>query len=228
MPWRPALDRSQVRVGRLGIAVRRFTFLHNQRPMAHRLTLQRFARFLLAWYVAFVGVGTLSPLFKPVDLMLVCSASGAPLGRHRSGRRPRRRCGPPPRHRLPPVPADDGPARAGLAGVDEEAPSTRLLLPPRSGPSPAPRRAPARPRPARPGLRARARQPALARLFGPAFLLALRHPPAAAGVAAPSSPCGPRRGHGLRAHSAGPPTPMPSPHEEHPWHSKFVPWSCPP
>jgi hypothetical protein len=46
--------------------------------MAHRLTLQRFARFLLAWYVAFVGVGTLSPLFKPVDLMLVCSASGAP------------------------------------------------------------------------------------------------------------------------------------------------------
>jgi hypothetical protein len=25
-----------------------------------------------------------------------------------------------------------------------------------------------------------------------------------------------------------PPTPMPSPHEEHPWHSKFVPWSCPP
>ncbi|MCO5979329.1 DUF2946 family protein [Ideonella oryzae] len=46
--------------------------------MAHRLTLQRFARFLLAWYVAFVGVGTLSPLFKPVDLMLVCSASGTP------------------------------------------------------------------------------------------------------------------------------------------------------
>lgn len=46
--------------------------------MAHRLTLQRFARILLAWYVAFVGVGTLSPLFKPVDLMLVCSASGAP------------------------------------------------------------------------------------------------------------------------------------------------------
>jgi hypothetical protein len=46
--------------------------------MAHRLTLQRFARFLLAWYVAFVGVGTLSPLFKPVDLMLVCSASGSP------------------------------------------------------------------------------------------------------------------------------------------------------
>ena len=58
MPWRPSLDRSQVRVGRLGIAVRRFTFLHNQPSMAHRLTLQRFARLLLAWYVAFVGVGT--------------------------------------------------------------------------------------------------------------------------------------------------------------------------
>lgn len=46
--------------------------------MVHRLTLQRFARFLLAWYVAFVGVGTLSPLLKPVDLALVCSASGSP------------------------------------------------------------------------------------------------------------------------------------------------------
>ncbi|WP_022980160.1 hypothetical protein [Ideonella sp. B508-1] len=45
--------------------------------MAHRLTLQRFARFLLAWYVAFVGVGTLSPLFKTVDLTLVCSAGGS-------------------------------------------------------------------------------------------------------------------------------------------------------
>jgi hypothetical protein len=76
--------------------------------MAHRLTLQRFARFLLAWYVAFVGVGTLSPLFKPVDLMLVCSASGSswvpPI-------RPttRRRCGH--RHAIAPCACRDGTAR---------------------------------------------------------------------------------------------------------------------
>ena len=106
--------------------------------MAHRLTLQRFARLLLAWYVAFVGVGTLSPLFKPVDLMLVCSASGSPRW-------------------VAVDPADEPDAAAvhrhaidcplclpmmappvlAWLGVDEEAPSTRLLLPPAQRPVPS-------------------------------------------------------------------------------------------
>lgn len=106
--------------------------------MAHRLTLQRFARLLLAWYVAFVGVGTLSPLFKPVDLTLVCSASGSPRW-------------------VAVDPADEPDAAAvhrhaidcplclpmmtppvlAWLGVDEEAPSTRLLLPPAQHPVPS-------------------------------------------------------------------------------------------
>lgn len=102
--------------------------------MAHRLTLQRFARLLLAWYVAFVGVGTLSPLFKPVDLALVCSASGSP-----------RRVAVDPaaaaahRHAIDCplcLPMMAPPVLAWL-GVDEEAPTTRLLLPAAQRPVPS-------------------------------------------------------------------------------------------
>lgn len=35
------------------------------------------ARFVLAWFVLFVSASVASPLIKPVDLQLVCSALGA-------------------------------------------------------------------------------------------------------------------------------------------------------
>jgi len=115
--------------------------------MAHRLTLQRFARFLLAWYVAFVGVGTLSPLFKPVDLTLVCSASGAsrwvttdPADDPAAAAAHRHAIDCPLC-----LPAMAPPGVAALA-LDDQAPSSQVLIPPDQRPVPTP---PAGPLPAR-------------------------------------------------------------------------------
>ncbi len=46
--------------------------------MAHRTTLHRLTRYLLAWYLAFLGVAVLSPVFQPMDLQAICGAASAP------------------------------------------------------------------------------------------------------------------------------------------------------
>lgn len=46
--------------------------------MAHRTTLHHITRYLLAWYVVFLGVAVLSPVFQPMDLQAICSAADTP------------------------------------------------------------------------------------------------------------------------------------------------------